>query len=192
MEIIEMDIKIRVERRKIKNLNMYLHPPYDEVLVTAPIHMPESVIRNFISDKKPWMEKNLKRLREKDKEAAFLGLKEPDEKLKAECVRRLELFLPGLIELWQERLGVSLASYKLRVMKTCWGVCHCKKRTVTFNKLLGLKSPDLVEYIVVHELCHLIEPSHNKRFHGLMDRYLPDWRSRKKRLNSAESSLLPS
>ena len=152
--------------------------------------MSEAVIRNFISDKTPWMEKNLKRLREKDKEAGSQGLKKPDEKLKAECARRLELLLPELIELWQKKLGVSLASYKLRVMKTCWGVCHCKKRTVTFNKLLGLKSPDLVEYIVVHELCHLTEPSHNKRFHDLMDKHLPDWRDRRKKLNSSDSSLL--
>ena len=174
-----MDIKIRVERRKIKNLNMYLRPPYDEVLVTAPMRMPEPVIRKFIKDKEPWIRRNVERLKNRDK----FSFDKPSPEVKKQFIERLYSLLPEMISGWQKRLNVSLSDFKLRVMKTCWGVCHCGEATITFNTLLGLKDEECIEYIVVHELCHLIEPSHNKKFHALMDTYMPDWRLRKKKLN---------
>ena len=175
----ETNIRIRVERRKIKNLNMYLRPPYEEVLVTAPVGMPEPLIRKFIKDKEPWIKRNIARLKGRENNS----FEKPSTEIKKQCIERLQMLLPEMISLWQKRLNVSLYDFRLRVMKTCWGVCHCSKATITFNTLLGLKDEDCIEYIVVHELCHLIEPSHSKRFYALMDKYMPDWKQRNKKLN---------
>ena len=175
----EKNIRIRVERRKIKNINMYLRPPYDEVLVTAPIRMPEAVIKKFIREKEPWIERNIERLSSREQKPFV----KPDVATKKRYTERLNRLLPDMLSLWQSRLQVEVSSWRLRVMKTCWGVCHTGKRTISFNTLLGAKSEECIEYIVLHELCHLLEPGHNKRFYSFMDAFMPDWRERKKKFN---------
>ena len=68
-------------------------------------------------------------------------------------------------------------------MKTKWGSCHPRAGTIRLNTELARKSPECLEYLVVHELAHLIEPTHNPRFVALMDRFLPAWQSVRKALN---------
>lgn len=174
-------IPVRIERRRIKNMNMYIRPPYDEVLVTVPLRAHPSAVSAFIREKTGWMEKHLSRLRVSHAEK---GERMPLTDAQKKALREhLDLVLPPLIKKWESRLNVHCAGYRLRVMKTCWGVCHCGKRTVTFNTMLGEKPYECVEYIVLHELCHLIEPNHGPCFYKLMDRFMPDWREQKSRLN---------
>ncbi|MDR3120541.1 MAG: M48 family metallopeptidase [Clostridiales bacterium] len=97
--------------------------------------------------------------------------------------RELLAALPALIETWQEVIGVRANEVRVRNMRTRWGTCSIRPRRVWINIALAQAPPECLEYIVVHELAHLIEPSHNSRFKALMDRYLPDWRVRRKRLN---------
>ncbi|MFR6467952.1 MAG: SprT-like domain-containing protein [Lachnospiraceae bacterium] len=68
-------------------------------------------------------------------------------------------------------------------MKTRWGSCTVQTGKIRLNFSLARKPEACLEYVLVHELCHLLEPSHNARFHGLMDKFLPDWRERKLLLN---------
>lgn len=84
-----------------------------------------------------------------------------------------------LLPLWERRLGVKVAGIQVRRMKTRWGSCTPSRRTIRLNSELAARPPELLEYILVHELVHLLEASHNTRFYDLMDRYLPDWRERK-------------
>ncbi|MBA9082147.1 putative metal-dependent hydrolase [Micrococcus aloeverae] len=70
-------------------------------------------------------------------------------------------------------------------MKTKWGTCMAHSRTIWINPELAKKNPRCLEYIVVHELTHLHERSHNRRFTKLMDQFLPDWRARRDELNDA-------
>ena len=92
--------------------------------------------------------------------------------------------IPPLINKWENFLNVSVTSFHIRSMKTRWGSCTPKTGRVRFNLELAKRSPECLEYIVVHELVHLLEASHNSRFKALMDQFYPDWRLCRKELHS--------
>ncbi|MDR3213442.1 MAG: M48 family metallopeptidase [Azoarcus sp.] len=96
----------------------------------------------------------------------------------------LHAAVPTMISRWEERLGVKVTSYFLRHMKTKWGSCHPFRAHIRLNTELVKKPPALLEYVIVHEMVHLLEPSHNARFHRLMDQFYPTWREAKRELNA--------
>jgi predicted metal-dependent hydrolase len=89
-----------------------------------------------------------------------------------------------LIEKWQKVLGVKVRSWGIQRMKTKWGSCNPDTKRILLNLELAKKHQDCVEYLVVHELTHLIERRHNERFIALMDANLPKWRQHKQALNA--------
>ena len=91
--------------------------------------------------------------------------------------------LPALLEKWQPIMGVRVKKFFVQKMKTRWGSCNYKVSNVRFNSQLAKKPIDCLEYVVVHELAHLLEPSHNARFHSLMNQFLPNWKLIKAELN---------
>lgn len=99
--------------------------------------------------------------------------------------RELKAAVPALLSKWQPVVGVEAGKIIVRRMKTKWGTCVAHSRTIWLNPELAKKNPRCLEYIVVHELTHLHERSHNERFVALMDQYLPDWRARRDELNGA-------
>ena len=84
--------------------------------------------------------------------------------------------VPAYLSKWEARMGVQSSGFSVRKMKTRWGSCTPTSRTIRFNSELGRKSPECLEYVVVHELAHLIERSHNARFKAILDGHMPDWR----------------
>lgn len=90
-----------------------------------------------------------------------------------------------LLEQWQEKLGVRLSFWGVKRMKTKWGSCNHRTKRIWVNLELAKKPLECVEYIVVHELVHLLEPNHGNRFISLMDKHLPDWRQRRRLLDSS-------
>jgi predicted metal-dependent hydrolase len=80
-------------------------------------------------------------------------------------------------------LGVTVERFFVQRMKTRWGSCTPSTRSVRLNTDLAKKPRECLEYIVVHEMVHLLEPTHNARFVGMMDRFLPQWRFRRDQLN---------
>ena len=97
--------------------------------------------------------------------------------------QELEKPLPQLLSKWEPVLGVNTAEWRIRKMKTRWGSCNIKARRICLNLALAKQPPECLEYVLVHELLHLLERRHNERFYQLMDNYLPDWRRRRERLN---------
>lgn len=95
----------------------------------------------------------------------------------------LHSFIPILIKKWEKKLNVKVSSYFLQKMKTRWGSCNKISRSVRFNTELVKKPKDLVEYIVVHEMVHLIEPKHNDRFIKILSKYYPQWQEARAELN---------
>ena len=91
--------------------------------------------------------------------------------------------IPELIIKWEQIIGVKSSSLVIRDMKTRWGSCNIRTGKICINLRLAQKKPISLEYVVVHELVHLLEGSHNQVFKGYMDRFLPDWRTIKKELN---------
>lgn len=91
--------------------------------------------------------------------------------------------LPGLIRKWEPKLGVEVAGYFLQRMKTKWGSCNHRAGNIRLNTELARKPRDLLEYVVVHEMVHLIEPTHSDRFILLLENHYPSWREARAELN---------
>ena len=97
---------------------------------------------------------------------------------------QLEMIIPPLITKWESILNVSVRRFSIRSMKTRWGSCTPKTRSIRFNLELVKRAPECLEYIVVHELVHLLEASHNSKFKTLMDRFYPKWKLYRKELRN--------
>jgi len=91
--------------------------------------------------------------------------------------------VPELIRKWEARLGVQVTRYFLQRMKTKWGSCNHRARSIRLNTELVKKPRDLLEYVVVHEMLHLIEPSHCEKFLALFSAHYPSWREARAELN---------
>ncbi len=91
--------------------------------------------------------------------------------------------VPSLIRKWEPKLKVTVAGYFLQRMKTKWGSCNHRAGNIRLNTELAKKPMDLVEYVVVHEMVHLLEPTHSERFIGILDEHYPSWREARAELN---------
>lgn len=89
----------------------------------------------------------------------------------------------AMLPKWEARTGVNVERFFVRRMKTKWGSCNPDRRTIRLNTELGKKPRACLEYILVHELMHFHEPTHNNRFRDLMDLHLPTWRGIRNELN---------
>jgi predicted metal-dependent hydrolase len=98
---------------------------------------------------------------------------------------RLREAVPGVVAKWEPKMGVKVPRWTIRRMKTKWGSCNRETGHIWFNIELAKKHPDSLEYIIVHEMTHLLERGHGKRFTKLMDGFMPDWRARRDQLNGA-------
>jgi predicted metal-dependent hydrolase len=96
---------------------------------------------------------------------------------------QLKQAVPTLLAKWEPVLGVKVDRLFVQQMKTRWGSCNPGKRNIRLNTDLAKKPPECLEYITVHELAHLLEPTHNTRFIALMERFMPNWRLRRDLLN---------
>ena len=91
--------------------------------------------------------------------------------------------VPKLIRKWEARLGVMVAAYYLQRMKTRWGGCNHRAKNIRLNTELVKKPKDLLEYVVVHEMAHLLVPTHGERFVALLTEHYPGWRAARAELN---------
>lgn len=90
--------------------------------------------------------------------------------------------VPRLIERWEPVMGVAVSEWRIRAMTTRWGTCNIRAHRIWLNLELAKYPIECLEYVVVHEMNHLLERGHTKQFHALMDQWLPDWRRTRKRL----------
>ncbi len=124
-------------------------------------------------------------------ELVFFVPSTTDEGLKQQlflnvCTDYLNSIIPELLRIWQQQIGVSISEWRLKTMKTRWGSCNIQQKRIWLNRNLGQYAVEEIEYVIVHELIHLLERNHNERFYGFMDQYLPYWRKRKTRLNNPD------
>jgi predicted metal-dependent hydrolase len=91
--------------------------------------------------------------------------------------------VPGLIQEWERKLQVEVRSYFLQRMKTKWGSCNHRAGHIRLNTELVKKPRDLLEYVIVHEMAHLIEPTHSDRFMAVLSEHYPSWREARVELN---------
>lgn len=168
-------------RKKIKNMYLRVKRPQGEVTVSAPVRMTKAEIQRFVEERLDWILKTREQIRlagEKHR-----GLPEISPELEQEYRRFLKYTIAGLIAKYQTAMGVDPAGFTIRRMKTRWGSCNVRTRHMNFNLALAAVPLPYIEYVVVHEMTHLLEASHNVRFWELMERYLPGARQLRKELN---------
>ena len=148
--------------------------------VSAPYGMSDAEIRKFVESKSDWIERIMQEM------LVARQLKEQEPVLapfmEREMRRELKMQLQRLIDKWESVMGVKSAGFTIKKMKTRWGSCNVKSHHLNFNLLLAKVPSECAEYVVVHELTHLLEPSHNARFWSLMEYYLPESKKLRKQL----------
>lgn len=111
--------------------------------------------------------------------------KEKRENIMKEWYRKeLKTTIPSMIEKWERIMGLKVEEWGVKVMKTRWGTCNPRAKRIWINLELAKKPSHCLEYIIVHEMAHLIEKGHGDKFKAIMDKYYPNWRNVKKELNN--------
>lgn len=181
-QLTENGLDIRVTKKAIRN--MYLRVGADgSVRVSAPLKMPDSHIRRFILERMDWIEEHRNTKGQNLPPWELYAGREREAK-KQECRMRLEKILPRIIQECERKVGVHAKEWRLRDMKTRWGTCNVEKKRIWLNVWLAEYPQECLEYVVTHELVHLLERGHNQIFYGYMDAFYPQWKSVKTRLNS--------
>ena len=149
-----------------------------DVHVSAPIGMTREEVTAFIEEQRHWIEEARKKNYERQKQRAafFNQLPLDTDKQIDDSLDRLRALIEPMVDHYSKVMGVepSIVYYKPTISR--WGQCNVKDRSIYFSAYVLLLPKWCVEHIVVHELCHLLEPSHNTRFNALMDKYFPRWR----------------
>lgn len=124
-----------------------------------------------------------------DHRRIILSVRPGSDQFKREAVMNqwhrslLHAVIPPLIQKWEPKLGVDVEAYFLQRMKTKWGSCNHKAGHIRLNTELVKKPKDLIEYVLVHEMVHLIEPTHSERFVSILTKHFPSWREARAELN---------
>ena len=149
-----------------------------DVHVSVPYGMSKEVVNDFIEKHRDWIavarQKTLERQQQRASFYSQLPLSTPAQA--DEALLRLHALIDPMIEHHARVIGIRPSTFYFKPMISRWGMCNVKDRSICFSAYLLLLPDWCVEHVVVHELCHLLEPSHNARFHQLMDRYFPRWR----------------
>jgi hypothetical protein len=153
-----------------------------DVHVSAPIGMSREKVKIFIDEHREWIDQARKKTyeRQKRREEFFNKLPLATRAQVDEALKRLKALVEPMVERHAKEMGVrpSRVYYKPTISR--WGQCNVRNRSICISVYVLLLPEWCIEHVVVHELCHLLEPSHNNRFHTLMDKYFPRWREARK------------
>lgn len=167
------EFEVWILRKRIKNINLRVKPPDGRIEVSAPLRVDTSCVRAFVREKRDWIRKQQERIAASPQGRAAAA--SPDEV--AQWREVVQTFVPPLIAKWEPIMGVKAGKIAYRNMTSRWGSCQPSTGRICINVRLALYPPECLEYVVVHELCHLLERGHGPRFHALMDAFLPDWKA---------------
>ncbi len=159
------------------------------VTVRVPRHTSRKDIERIISEKEPWIRKHIEQIRAK-KEAyeAMKTLHLTDEEIR-ELVDKARKYIPGRVAYFAEHMGVTYGRITIRNQKTRWGSCS-SKGNLNFNCLLMLTPAEIIDYVVVHELCHRKEMNHSGAFWNEVEKVLPDYREAVRWLKEEGSQIM--
>jgi predicted metal-dependent hydrolase len=163
-----------------------------DVHVSAPIGLSRDRVIAFIEEHRDWISDARKKTSERQQQrSAFYDKLPLTTRAQAdEALRRLKALIEPMVERHAKEMGVrpSRVYYKSTISR--WGQCNIKHRSIYFSSYVLLLPEWCVEHVVVHELCHLLEPSHNARFHALMDKYFPRWREARQETHRIQKSSI--
>lgn len=174
-------IPITVTKKRMKNLYLRIRQEDGSVFISAPHQCSDARIRAFAKERIEWVKTYREKYMEQNK-----NRQQRPPLSEAEIRRRKALLRAAaqkLVEKYEPLMGVEVSGITIRQMKTRWGSCNAKTHHINLNLALYEKGPECLEYVVVHEMCHILEAGHNAVFWGYVTRYYPEWKAIKKRLN---------
>ena len=181
-------MKVTVIRSNRKTVAIQVNSDLS-VTVRAPRSVSEKDIEEILKKKEAWISKHI----EKIKEAKERFEAEPTEKLTREKVIALAeealKVIPERVEYFAKVIGVTYGKITIRNQKTRWGSCS-SKGNLNFNCLLMLAPPEVLDYVVVHELCHRKQMNHSKAFWLEVEKVLPDYKEARKWLKEEGSQMI--
>jgi len=171
---------VQIIRKKVKNLTLRVTPE-GEVIVTAPLRMNESYILDFIKSKQKWIQKRLSKCKKIDKNKfLYLGKlydkSELNEDLDSFYYKKAKILFRELIDKYIVYINKPVTKIRIKKMTTRWGSCNYKKGYINLNIELMKKDIKFIEYVVLHELTHLIYPNHSKKFYLFIENIMPNFR----------------
>lgn len=169
------EIKIIRSNRKTMTLEITAD---GQIIVRAPLRMKNEQIRSFVQQKQSWIEKHLAEIENRKSEQKKRQISMEELHLLAEKACKE---LPPKVERYAKQIGVTYGRITIRNQKTRWGSCS-SKGNLNFNWKLVLTEPELLDYVVVHELAHRIEMNHSADFWEIVEREMPDYKERRRRL----------
>lgn len=167
----EQNLEYKIVRMKRKSIALHLLK--DGTLeVRAPHRVSEKVLSNFVEEKKDWV----KKAKERQASAILLPTYSPRE------LSEMKEITKSLVdEFLNDFHGLKPRKINIRKQKSVWGTCN-RKGTISINTFCSILPKPLFEYIMIHELCHLVELNHSLRFWTLVASYLPDWKEKRAKL----------
>lgn len=179
------DTKITIIRSSRKTLSLQIKN--GEIVVRAPLKMKDREIYKFISLKKDWIEKHLAEFNERQKE---LNNVQPFTKEEiAALTKKAKEIIPERVKLYAPKIGVTYNRITIRCQRTRWGSCS-SKGNLNFNCLLVLFPTEIIDSVVVHELCHRKHMNHSQQFYKEIDKVFPEYKNRHTQLNKTGSIYL--
>ena len=169
-------MEYKLIRSKRRTVALQVNPDLT-VVVRAPYRMPQRDIDEFLNKNREWLKGALQRTEEKKRREDAVCLRE------AELKNAAKEYLPKRTAYWAEIMGVSPAGVRITSAKTRFGSCSPKNR-ICYSWRLMAYPPEAVDYVVVHELAHILQKNHSKKFYAVVQTYLPDWKERKRELQN--------
>lgn len=172
------NIKTTIIRTDRKTLSIQLKP--GEIIARAPLRMKDKEIYSFIESKKSWIEKNLSKIVEREKAISEV---QPftQEELNA-LAEKAKQIIPERVRYYAPKIGVTYNRITIRCQRTRWGSCS-SKGNLNFNCLLALFSLEVIDSVVVHELCHRKHMNHSPQFYAEIEKVFPKYKKWHKWLN---------
>lgn len=163
--------KIKLIRSKRRTISLEVNNKGD-VIVRAPYRTSDSSIKAFVLSKSSWIDKQLKRIKEHE-EARGEVHRFSDEEL-SQIKKKAKEIIPKRVDLYAQKMGVDYERVIIKAQRTLWGSCSAKGN-LNFNCLLVLTPPEILDYVVVHELSHLIHMNHSKSFWDVVKLHCPNY-----------------
>ena len=160
-----------------------------DVHVSAPIGLSRDRVIAFIEEHRDWISEARQKTseRQQQRNAFYDKLPLTTRAQTDDALRRLKALIEPMVERHAKEMGVRPSRVFFKPTISRWGLCNVRDRSICISAYVLLLPEWCAEHVVVHELCHLLEPSHNARFHALMDRYFPRWREARRETRRVSS-----
>lgn len=177
--------RVQIIKKKVKNTNLRIKPSEPDVIhISIPAHMSYQAVLDVLEQ--PRIQKWAENYRRKLEHLLESPPVQEEERMKniPSYQERLKKVLPPMFSKWEAALGVKSNKITIKDTKSQWGSCNPRTGNISISVWLGAFPDDCIEYVVVHELAHMLERGHNQRFYGILDQYYPDWRQCREKLKS--------